>query len=207
MLATLTLSTGLEAADLGGRAAYGGDSPVFDSTPWTGAYIGLSVGRQWGSTRIETATGNGTIDTSGADLALTGGYSWQSGRFVMGGEIEGGLVSLAGSNGAGSGIEAGWMLAARARAGMIVAPALYVYAMAGLAAADLELEARSVTRSDTLVGYQLGVGGEYRLSRTWGLRLDYLYTDLGEKDRDFPGFRQSFDTDYHTVRAGITMRF
>lgn len=179
---------------------------TFDSTPWTGGYIGLSVGRSWGSTRIDTNSGNLTIESNGGQYGGYAGYTWQSGAFVFGGEAELGTGSLKGSTG-NIHQDMNWMGAVRARAGFLVAQPLYVYGMAGVAWTDMTIKANGFDRDQSFAGFQVGAGAEYKFNPNWSLRLDYLYTGLGSERRDFPGFTDHVNPDFHTVRGGVSFRF
>ena len=186
-----------------------GPAPVlraFDATPWTGGYVGLSLGRSWGSTRIDTNAGNFTVDSNGGQIGAYAGYTWQSGIFVMGGEAELSTGNLKGSN-VNIGQNMNWMGAVRARAGVLVAPPLYVYGLAGVAWTDMTIRANGLEREQSFTGFQLGAGAEYRIHHNWSLRLDYIYTGLGAEKRDFPTSSQQVDPDFHTVRAGLSFRF
>jgi outer membrane immunogenic protein len=186
-----------------------GPSPVlrtFDATPWTGGYVGLSLGRSWGSTAIDTNAGNLTLDTNGGQIGAYAGYTWQSGMFVLGGEAELSTGNLKGSS-ANFSQDMNWMGAVRARAGVLVAPPLYVYGLAGVAWTDMTIRANGLEREQSFAGFQLGAGAEYRIHNNWSLRLDYIYTGLGAEKRDFPTSSQQVDPDFHTVRAGLSFRF
>jgi outer membrane immunogenic protein len=181
---------------------------AFDSTPWTGGYVGLSLGRSWGTTKFETSTGNATIDTNGGQIAGYAGYTWQSGIFVFGGEAELSTGTLKGTSAAGDfSQDMKWMGAVRARAGVLVAQPLYVYGMAGVAWSDMAFKANGFDRDQSFAGLQLGAGAEYRFSQNWALRLDYIYTGFGNERRDFPGTSRHVDPDFSTVRAGLSFRF
>lgn len=185
------------------------ETPVlrtFDATPWTGGYIGLSLGRAWGSTRVDTNTGNFTVDTNGGQVSGYAGYTWQSGAFVIGGEAELTGGTLEGSN-VNISQDLNWMGALRARAGVLIAPPLYVYGLAGVAYTDLTVRANGLERDQDFIGLQVGAGAEYRLHQNWSLRLDYLYTGLSSEKRDFPTSSQQVEPDFHTVRAGLMFRF
>ena len=187
-----------------GQPAY--ELRTFDATPWTGAYVGLSLGRSWGSTRVDTALGNFTVETNGGQVGGYAGYTWQSGIFVMGGEAELTAGRLRGSN-ASIEQDLNWMGALRARAGVLVAPPLYVYGLGGVAWTDLALKSNGIERDQSFAGFQVGAGAEYRLNPNWAVRLDYIYTGLGAEHRDFPGGSRQIDPDLQTVRAGLTFRF
>ena len=180
---------------------------TFDATPWTGGYIGLSLGRSWGSTRIDTNSGNFTLDSNGGQIGGYAGYTWQSGRFVIGGEVE-----LDGGNLRGSNVnvsqDLNWMASVRGRAGFLLAPPLYVYGLAGVAWANMDVTANGFTRGQDFTGFQVGAGAEYKLHQNWSLRLDYIYTGLGSERRDFPtGGSRHVEPDFSTVRGGLSFRF
>jgi outer membrane immunogenic protein len=219
--ATTRLGVGFAAAlavglQLGAQSAQAADlyaprqpAPAlrtFDATPWTGGYIGLSLGRSWGSTRIDTNNGNFTVDTNGGQIGGYAGYTWQSGLFVLGGEAELGTGNLKGSN-VNVSQDLNWMGALRARAGILVAQPLYVYGLAGVAWADMAVRANGIERDQSFAGFQVGAGAEYRFNPNWALRLDYIYTGLGSERRDFPTSSQHVNPDFSTVRGGITFRF
>ena len=207
-LATLT-ALGLDeaqAADLYAPRRPAPELRTFDATPWTGGYVGLSLGRSWGSTGGDTSSGNFTFDTNGCQVAGTAGYSWQSGIFVFGGEAELATGSLKGGN-ASIEQDLNWMGAVRARAGFLVAQPLYVYGLAGVAWTDLALKTNGFDRDKAFSGFQLGAGAEYKFNPNWSLRLDYIYTGLGGERRDFPTTSRHVDPDFSTVRAGINFRF
>ena len=179
---------------------------TFDSTPWTGGYVGLSLGRSWGSTRVDTPTGNLTFDTNGGQFGGYAGYTWQSGMFVIGGEAEVNSGNVKGSA-AGLSQDLNWMGALRGRAGILLAQPLYVYGMAGVAWADMAFKANGFDRNQNFAGFQVGAGAEYKFNPNWSLRMDYLVTGLGGERRDFPGVSHHIDPDFHMVRAGLSLRF
>jgi outer membrane immunogenic protein len=68
------------------------------------------------------------------------------------------------------------------------------------------------------IGYAVGAGGEYRFSRNWSVKLEYLFIDLGEADYQLTGttsptsktpWAESLkqDLELHTVRLGINYKF
>lgn len=95
----------------------------------------------------------------------------------------------------------------RARAGALVSPGFLVYATGGFAWADYDLAAAGNTTSETFTGYQIGAGTELMMSQNWGLRLEYLYTDLSEETVTTGAVTNTYDPDFHTLRAGLTFKF
>ena len=70
------------------------------------------------------------------------------------------------------------------------------------------------SKSDTSVGYTVGVGGEYAFTNNWTFKAEYLYTDLGKNsvtlvDPNFPAAisARKFDTSFSTVRVGVNYKF
>jgi outer membrane immunogenic protein len=133
------------------------------------------------------------------------GYNWQVyGRFVLGGEIDfqGTTASLSTTKtyvnvASGATLQASasskldYLGTVRGRLGIVVIDPLLIYVTGGLAygggnvsstfaipaggPSELYPSARSFNR----VGYTIGGGLEYILSRSWTMKLEGLYYDLG----------------------------
>src|SRR5688572_27785665 len=73
------------AADV--RQPYG-PSPYFSPAPiggapfWSGGYAGANFGYQWG--RFTSSP----LDPRGINGGVQAGYNWQTGQFVLGGEVD-----------------------------------------------------------------------------------------------------------------------
>jgi outer membrane immunogenic protein len=78
----ITLAAGLAgAADFPAGRPYTAVAPA-SGYSWTGPYLGGNLGYQWGST-------SGTAgNPSGIAGGVHGGYNWQTGQFVFGGEAD-----------------------------------------------------------------------------------------------------------------------
>jgi outer membrane immunogenic protein len=152
---------------------------------FAGAYIGLNAGAAWGTSNFATnpncppdpagavfcnaapdptaalgspvaASGTGTLSPFGFTGGVQGGYNWQVGSFVLGGEADFGALALdrsASSSGAfppspflGTAyslterMSTDWVATLRARAGVIVTPQLLLYATGGVAFTDFKFE-------------------------------------------------------------------
>ncbi|MGO8924154.1 MAG: carbohydrate porin [Xanthobacteraceae bacterium] len=61
----------------------------------------------------------------------------------------------------------------------------------------------------TRLGWTIGLGIELRLSRNWGVKLDYLFMDYGSKGVVFPlgSDRYNSDLTVQTLRAGLNYHF
>ncbi len=209
-------SAGLaHAADLGGGPRqpppepYAYVSPL-DTARWTGAYIGLGFGYASGQTNVSGDSGIFSIDQTGGVGAVYGGYNWQLGNLVMGLEAELGTGNYDGTSGTGAGLvssQLNTLATARARAGILLSPAFLVYATGGFAWGDMDFTANSLTQSEWLQGYQIGAGTELNVAGPWTLRLEYLYTDLDSQTLTHGGVTNTYEPDFHTVRAGVSFKF
>ena len=187
-------------------------SPAADQS-WNGFFMGASLGYGIGDTSVTGGSGNFDFDNEGTFGSVYLGHDWQFGNFLLGieGEWGGGDISggetIAATN---LSTDLNWMAAIRARAGVLLGPALLLYATGGYAWADTDLVARGATNftvSENLSGYQLGGGAEFRFAPQWALRLDYVYTDLEDENITAGGTTNNFDPDFHLARAGLTLRF
>lgn len=204
------------AADLGG-----GPVRPFDGSPranyrpldierWTGLYFGGTLGYGFGATDVRGGSGAFDLDTNGGVGTLFAGYNWQAGRAVLGLEADIGTGYLDDSIGAGLGLvssDLNVMGSLRARAGYLLSPAFMVYGTAGLAVADFDFRANGITASETLVGYQVGAGTELAITSNWSMRMEYVYTDFGPESISHGGLTNSYEPDFHTVRAGFAFKF
>lgn len=127
----------------------------------------------------------------------------------------------------GNGIDAEYMVALRARAGVAFGQTL-VYATGGWAwtraefAASIESNGgydKAVVVKDTLDGFTVGGGVEHRFSDALSARLDYSYADQGstafsteyQPGSTFvdPPYGENFvqDLDLHLFRVGLNFHF
>ena len=214
--ALIAVSGPAVAADLGG-----GPVRPLDGTPrgsyrpldierWTGLYLGGTLGYGFGATDVTGGSGAFDLDANGGVGTVFAGYNWQAGRAVLGIEADIGTGYLDDSLGAGLGLvsaDLNVMGSLRARAGYLVTPAFMVYGTAGLAVANFDFRANGITASETLFGYQVGAGTELEITSNWSMRMEYIYTDLGAESINHGGVINSYDPDFHTVRAGLSYKF
>lgn len=216
MLLTQALcSPAIHAADLGsprGRTAAPEQSPWYEAAPWTGFYFGATYGGGFGKTTTDTAVGRFDISQSGGLVTGFAGYDYQIGRSVIGLEADIGAGRLNGAENDAAGGRTSIGLdrigSIRARAGFLVSPTLLAYATAGYAWTKFDLTASNgVTIAETFSGFQVGGGLQYKLSRQWDLKVEYLYTDLGSKSVSHNGVTNTYDPSFSTVRAGLSFKF
>jgi outer membrane immunogenic protein len=222
-VSTIALSQIASAADMPVKAPVA--PPVIAAAPsWTGWYVGLNAGGNWGRFEnsltvgpgflvlgccafglgavavINNALGGPTdISTSGFTGGIQGGYNWQSGNWLVGGELDfeysrsagsnvisgnffGGTISLASS------ISSDWLFTARPRLGVIFNNWLF-YGTGGLAVTRIKAawnffeninpNAESASLSSTKAGWVIGGGIETMLPGKWIIGAEYLYVDFG----------------------------
>ena len=189
----------------------------------TGFYAGLQVGYQWGDLDFSASDAppgeldelNGKFgDQDGGTGGLYAGYNWQmNDRWLVGGEADINYIA------AGKGDS--WIGSARLRAGYLVTPDTLLYGTGGLAFGEVNSDffdlltasapPGTFTRDDGVAfGWTIGAGVEHWFSEKVSMKLEYLYTDLGEVDSvGEPDGGDFINTDFtsNTVRAGIALHF
>ncbi len=120
-----------------------------------------------------------------------------------------------------------WFGTVRGRIGFVPWCKLMIYGTGGFAYADVDDSvdfnlipeggnaSYPAHRSDTETGWTAGGGIEYAIARHWTIRAEYLYIDVG--DQGATGFpippnppfhtHYDWDTQFHTVTAGINFKF
>jgi outer membrane immunogenic protein len=178
---------------------------------WSGFYIGGTLGYAWGEGRTAGDIGSIRFDQSGVVGLVHAGYNWQAGRAVLGVEADVGTGDLGSATDTAVGrlrTDLNAMGSLRARIGFLAGPALLIYGTAGLAWADFDFDiAGGKARSEAFLGYQVGIGGEYRISDKTSLRLEYIYTGLPEERVHHSGLTNSYDPSFNALRAGISFKF
>lgn len=207
----------VHAADLGGapRGTRTYEPPPLDAPEpvfnrWSGFYIGGALGYNFDTTTVGGDIGNYSFEKNGSSGSLLAGINWQAGRLVFGVEADVGLGQLGASVDTASGtldrdIQAFGTF--RGRVGVLLTPALLLYATGGAAWANMDVTLAGETSNFTAWGYTIGGGAELAISNHVALRLEYLYTDLGSPTVSQLGQSNTFDTEAHTIRAGVTFKF
>ncbi len=218
------------AADMPARAAYKA-APAFvaPAPAWAGFYIGAHAGYGWGNFEASDVDPlfRALIDENlnhkpdGGVFGGQVGYNFQVGNIVFGVEGDGSYATIRGStrydfpllggtfvDQQTSKIES--MFTARGRLGYAFGPAM-VYVTGGYATAEASstftasLFGQSLSTSDRSwhSGYTVGGGVEYKLAQNWNARVEYLYSDLGEKNHTV----EPFKLEMNVVRAGLSYQF
>jgi len=176
-----------------------GQPTLARSTFWQGPYLGANLGYQWGSVR------NAGNEPSGVAGGIQGGYSWQIGQFVFGGETDL-QMSDADDRFAGWKFSNPWFGTLRARAGFAMNNIL-LYGTVGLAYGTLRAQnlAAGVEESRTTYGWAGGAGIEVALTGNWSAKAEYLYVDLNDRSFNLTGVDHGIESSL--LRFGVNYRF
>jgi outer membrane immunogenic protein len=181
------------AADLSRPSYYTATAPL-SAYSWTGLYLGGNLGYAWGR------TSNNPTRPSGVAGGIDGGYSWQTGQLVLGGEAD---LQLSDANDrfAPWKFSNPWFGTVRARAGYAISNVL-LYATAGFALGELSAETVGLaSERHTNVGWTAGVGVEAGLAANWSAKVEYLFIDLANNNFAFTGTSNGLSAS--VLRAGV----
>ena len=209
---------------------------------WTGFYIGVNGGYAGDQYKYPFSAsvvggpainGSATITSSGFVGGAQIGYNYQFAPSWVGGleadidatSIKGQLGLNASSGGASLSATAGsktdYIGTVRARLGYLVTDRLLAFGTGGLAYGDVNssvnasltgLGSFSASKTSDIVGWNLGAGVEYMISKNWTFKTEYLYVDLGDATLLSGSTRGiSYNLKVHTtdniVRAGLNYKF
>jgi len=188
------------AADL--PRAYPPPAPYVAATPygvynWSGGYVGLNLGYEWGS------VANLALRPNGIAGGAQAGYNWQTGQFVLGGETD---IQLSSANDTFAPYQFSnpWFGTVRGRAGLAFSNVL-LYATGGLAYGEGRLNFLGLTETHTDFGWTAGAGIEVGFTPNWSARAEYLYYDLGNQNYVLTGSNNGLAASL--VRLGVNYRF
>jgi outer membrane immunogenic protein len=187
--------------------------PTTSQNVFEGWYLGGTLGGATVNYDFSPATGD--VHTSGILGGVVGGWSYQSGPFVLG--IEGDILAAdidgsrnfnAGLNSVSASIDT--MADLRLRAGFAVTQRVLLYGTLGGAWANANLNVTGPgggVRERDFFGLSYGAGAEVSLSTDWAARFDYQFTDFESETVRFPGGQTTFDPDANTFRGSLIYRF
>jgi outer membrane immunogenic protein len=215
----LVAATGAKAADavIEQEPAPVVVAPTFT---WNGAYIGGQVGYGWGKADFSgDVFTNDSVKPDGFLGGLYAGYNFDLGNNVVLG-IDGDITYNDLSKGIrvyNDDLEVGsfenklrWSGAVRARAGYAFDRFL-PYIAGGVAFGDVKnsgtINGIGFSESKTLTGWTVGGGVDYAATDNLIVRLEYRYTDYGDKNIDFGGLSVKNDFKTNEVRLGVAYKF
>jgi outer membrane immunogenic protein len=170
----------------------------FNASSWAGPYLGGTVGYEWGD------VSNNATHPSGFAGGLEGGYNWQYGNFVWGGETD---INLSGADDTFAPWQFSnpWFGTLRGRAGFAFGNVL-VYGTAGLAYGDLTADvAGSLSESHISLGWTAGAGVEVGFAPHWSAKAEYLYLDLADRSYAVTGVDNGLAA--NLLRLGVNYHF
>jgi outer membrane immunogenic protein len=167
------------------------------SYSWMGPYLGINGGYSWGNTT------NNPTKPSGFAGGIQGGYNWQTGQFVFGGETDLQL-SAAEDTFAPWKFVNPWFGTTRARAGIALNNVLF-YGTGGFAYGGLRAEMAGVTEARTLYGWAAGLGLEVGFTPNWSAKAEYLYVDLSDRNYVLTATQNGLES--NLLRFGVNYRF
>ena len=187
---------------------------------WNGAYIGGQVGYGWGKSDFSGDLFNyGNVKPDGFLGGLYAGYNFDLGNNVVLGidgditynDVSKGIDIYDGDLAVGSfENKLRWSGAVRARAGYAFDRFL-PYIAGGVAFGNIknsgDIDGIGFSESKTLTGWTIGGGVDYAATDNLILRLEYRYTDYGDKDLDFGGLSVNNDFKTNEVRLGVAYKF
>ncbi|RRH88812.1 porin family protein [Mesorhizobium tamadayense] len=205
--------------------------PVASAYDWSGLYAGVHFGYVAGKSNLFIAGSgpggtdlNSALDPDGFIGGIHVGFNQEmANRFVLGAEADityndvDGLTAIPGGTGTLLKSEIKWSGSARLRAGYAFDRTL-PYTTAGVAAAKYELTGITGTPSgdillhdETHVGWTVGAGVEHAFTDKWIARVEYRYSDFGNKELSAGVGLGTVATDVdlktHDIRAGLSYKF
>jgi len=187
---------------------------------WSGAYIGGQVGYGWGKSNFSGDVFTyGDVKPDGFLGGLYAGYNFDLGNNVVLGidgdvtynDVSKGIDIYDGDLAVGSfDNKLRWSGAVRARAGYAFDRFL-PYIAGGVAFGDVKnsgsIDGIGFSESKTLTGWTIGGGVDYAATDNLILRLEYRYTDYGDKDINFGDLSVKNDFKTNEVRLGVAYKF
>lgn len=178
------------------------------STPvssWAGPYGGLSFGYAFGHT--DTSGPAGRITNNGWLVSAFAGFNGQSDQFVYGFEGDVGY-NFGHDRGSNYGSQLGFEGSLRARLGYAVSDATLLYITAGGAIGSHRFHDASGNDRHTHIGWTAGAGIDQKLTENVFGRLEYRYTDYGNRTYTTPALgAQTISNNHHRVGLGIGVKF
>lgn len=198
-----------QAADAIFDTAPAPSAPVYDSAAplpsWTGVYAGVTLGYGFGDTSLDTVPGV-EVDTNGIAGGLFGGAQYQFDNFVVGAETDIGYNWNKGDD-AGYEVESGFDGSLRARLGYAATDRVLVYGTGGLAYGRTEVSDGIMSDDKTLVGWTAGAGVDLKMTEMMFGRVEYRYTDYGNKTFNLSGGPVEVDAKQSKIMLGVGVQF
>lgn len=172
---------------------------------WSGPYAGVALGYGF-SGRVKDKNFDNTINTDGFVGGGFAGYNFQMDNFVAGVEGDIGYGGLKGDN-SNTEVKGGFNGSLRGRLGYAVSPDILPYITAGGAAQSVKLTDDAGSDKKTMLGWTAGVGTEVKLTEQVFGRVEYRYSDYGNKTFDTGAGDRDVSARDHRIQFGLGMKF
>jgi outer membrane immunogenic protein len=208
MTAVVLTATGANAGDLPGPGPCRGGvcPPIYPPPPpvpppylyyWCGPYLGVNVGAQWGTLSESPARPAGLFG------GVQGGFNWQFGQWVAGWEADFQFDNANDTFGAFKFTNTSFGTV-RGRGGIAFDNVL-IYGTLGLAFGRGRIEVAGLSEAHTHLGFAVGAGVEYGLSRNWSVKAEFLHVDLSSEPFVLTGLTHGLTSD--VFRIGVNFHF
>jgi outer membrane immunogenic protein len=199
------------AADLPIRKGEPAPPPAAAIFDWSGIYVGGHIGYGYADADIAGLAQPLRLESEGFLGGAQGGWNYQTGRFVLGAELDFSFADINSNNSNVTGNVSSstpWLATATTRLGYTWDRFL-VYGKVGAAFAQFDYNVNNLTASETLVGFTVGTGLEWAVSGNWSAKAEYNYLDFGRSAVNFDNSNVSLDIDQRisVIKAGVNYRF
>jgi outer membrane immunogenic protein len=214
-LAFVAGSLSTQAADLG-RPIYKAPMSAVGYYNWTGFYLGINGGYEWGTSSWSGLPGT-SFKPSGGLVGGTLGYNVQMDSIVVGIEGDFDWSGLSGNVACVPGLatcetSSNWLATVRGRLGYSF-DRWMPYITGGGAFGDVKATATApafgtaFSSSSTQAGWTVGGGVEFAMMSNWTAKIEYLHVDLGSFDTGPAPIVNTVNYRQDIVRAGLNYRF
>jgi outer membrane immunogenic protein len=146
------------------------------------------------------------VSPNGTGFRISGGVDHRAGAFLFGGFADWSMPNtddqvtqspiiqnngnpFPGSSFIAAGQSTDWIVTAGVRGGLVAGNRVLVYGAGGLATGKVNYSAETnfattvflSNTTQTRVGWMIGIGGEYRLARMFGIQAEWRHIDLGDE--------------------------
>ena len=222
-LAGQTRSTAVAVLLLGGLAVMPGkvlaDEFTQDgfSNPWQGFYLGGDFTAIGAGSTIKKGAGQPDFKNDQGVIApnLHLGYNFASSLHNGKGWMAGAELGLAGTgfnkkkNDAILGdvkLDGSFLATTRLRGGYVFSK-LFVYGSAGLAFTDMTMRPTNRKNHSISVGPTLGIGGEYKFTDKWSVRIEAQSYMLPDEKYNFNGTSRTVERGMGSISIGFSKKF
>jgi outer membrane immunogenic protein len=215
--------TGANAADMAVKAPPAAPVSAYN---WTGLYVGLEGGYDWGSSvQFFTNGGGGTTNRyniRGGEGGGTLGYNWQIQQWVLGVETDFSDSHINGTTGTTATYGCGTVCATtvddfgtlRGRLGYAWNNVL-LYGTGGWAYGSIKSNLNGGLVTNQRGGWTAGAGAEYGFAPHWSAKLEWLYlefrafqwTNATNVNFACTGLNCQTDAKFNVIRLGVNYRF